>query len=97
MSGGELQPAMRDGLWRFRPGTGTRTLLVEPPYETRQERFNDGKCDPQGRFWVGTIYEPRVPALASLHCFSAGRLQREAEGTTVSDGLAWSPDGRTMY
>jgi sugar lactone lactonase YvrE len=71
--------------------------LAEPPYDTTTERFNDGKCDPQGRFWVGTIYEPRDPALASLHCFHSGSLVRKAEGITVSNGLAWSPNGRTMY
>ena len=97
MQGGALLLAMRDGLWRFDPASGERTLLAEPPYDPAKERFNDGKCDPQGRFWVGTIYEPRDPALASLHCFSGGKLQRKAEGITVSNGLAWSPNGRTMY
>ena len=97
MQGGALLLAMRDGLWRFDPASGERTLLAEPPYDPAKERFNDGKCDPQGRFWVGTIYEPRDPALASLYCFSGGKLQRKAEGITVSNGLAWSPNGRTMY
>jgi sugar lactone lactonase YvrE len=62
-----------------------------------KERFNDGKCDPQGRFWVGTIYEPRDPPLASLHCFAHGTLTREADGFTTVNGLAWSPNGRTMH
>jgi len=97
MLGGELLLAMRDGLWRFDPKTGARKPLAKPPYDVTRERFNDGKCDPQGRFWVGTIYEPRDPALASLHCFHAGTLVRKAEGITVSNGLAWSPNGRTMY
>ena len=89
--------AMRDGLWRFDLATGERRRLAKPPYDERHERFNDGKCDPKGRFWVGTIYEPRNPALASLHCFDGGKLERRAEGITVSNGLAWSPNGRTMY
>jgi sugar lactone lactonase YvrE len=97
MLDGALLLAMRDGLWRFDTSTGARTRLSAPPYEPAKERFNDGKCDPQGRFWVGTIYEPRDPALASLHCYSDGKLQRKAEGITVSNGLAWSPNGRTMY
>ena len=97
MLGGQLLLAMRDGLWRFDPATGARSLRAEPPYDPATERFNDGKCDPQGRFWVGTIYEPRDAARASLHCYSAGELQRRAEGITVSNGLAWSPNGRTMY
>jgi sugar lactone lactonase YvrE len=97
MLDGALLLAMRDGLWRFDPFTGARTALAEPPYEPARERFNDGKCDPQGRFWVGTIYEPRDPALASLHCYTGGKLQRKADGITVSNGLGWSPNGRTMY
>ena len=97
MPGGDLLLAMRDGLWRFDPATGERHLLARPPYDPRIERFNDGKCDPQGRFWIGTIYEPREPALAALYCFGGGALERRLDGLTVSNGLAWSPDGRTMY
>ena len=94
---GTLLLAMRDGLWVFDPASGERCRLAEPPYDPSNERFNDGKCDPQGRFWVGTIYEPRDPPLASLHCFAKGRLTKRAEGFAVMNGLAWSPDGRTMH
>jgi sugar lactone lactonase YvrE len=94
---GTLLLAMRDGLWRFDPASGERTRIAEPPYEPSNERFNDGKCDPQGRFWVGTIYEPRDPALASLHCYARGELVRKLDGVTVLNGLAWSPNGRTMH
>lgn len=97
MQGGALLLAMRDGLWRFDPASGERSPLAPPPYDPQVERFNDGKCDPQGRFWVGTIYEPRQPPLASLHCFGGGVLERRLGGLTVSNGLAWSPDGHTMY
>ena len=94
---GTLLLAMRDGLWRFDPATGERARVAEPPYDAANERFNDGKCDPQGRFWVGTIYEPRDPALAALYRFAKGKLTRQAEGFTVMNGLAWSPNGRTMH
>jgi sugar lactone lactonase YvrE len=97
MSGGALMLAMRDGLWRFNTETGQRSLLAAPPYEPSQERFNDGKCDPQGRFWVGTIYEPRDPPLAHLYCYSQGQLTQREGGITTSNGLAWSVDSRTMY
>lgn len=95
--GGGLLLAMRDGLWRFDTASGVRSLLARPPYDPTTERFNDGKCDPQGRFWVGTIYEPRDPPLAALYCWDQGALARRADGITVSNGLAWSLDGRTMY
>jgi sugar lactone lactonase YvrE len=88
---------MRDGLWRFNPATGQRVALAAAPYDPATERFNDGKADPQGRFWVGTIYEPRHPAQAALYCLADGRLERRAGGVTVSNGLAFSPDGRTLY
>lgn len=94
---GSLLLAMRDGLWRFDPSSGERSRLAPPPYDPRVERFNDGKADPQGRFWVGTIYEPRDPPLAALYRWADGRLERMAGGITTSNGLAWSPDGRTMY
>ena len=97
MLGGSLLLAMRDGLWRFDLASGARKRVAAPPYDGAKERFNDGKCDPQGRFWVGTIYEPRDPALASLHRYARGKLERQCGGITVSNGLAWSPNGRTMY
>jgi len=97
MLGGGLLIAMRDGLWRFDTATGQRTLLAEPPYDPVKERFNDGKADPLGRFWVGTIYEPRDPPLAALYRWDGAELTRIADGITTSNGLGWSPDGRTMY
>ena len=97
LPGRELLLAMRDGLWRFDPASGQRVRLALPPYDPKHERFNDGKADPQGRFWVGTIYEPRSPALAALYRWADGGLRRMAGDITVSNGLAFSPDGRTMY
>lgn len=94
---GALLLAMRDGLWHFNPDTAHKRLLAPAPYDPAVERFNDGKCDPAGRFWVGTIYEPRQPALAALYCYDGHTLSRRADGVTVSNGLAWSPDGRTQY
>jgi len=88
---------MRDGLWRFDPDSGEREALAEPPYAPAFERFNDGKADPQGRFWAGTIFEPRTAAAAALYRYAGGRIARMAGDATVGNGLAWSPDGRTMY
>ena len=94
---GGLVVAMRDGLWRLDTHSGKRHLLAKPPYDPATERFNDGKCDPRGRFWVGTIYEPRDAAKAALYCWDGHQLQRKADGVTVANGLAWSPDARTLY
>jgi sugar lactone lactonase YvrE len=94
---GGLVVAMRDGLWRLDTTSGKRQALAKPPYDTATERFNDGKCDPRGRFWVGTIYEPRDSAKAALYCWDGHELSRKADGVTVANGLAWSPDARTQY
>ncbi|WP_326542817.1 SMP-30/gluconolactonase/LRE family protein [Pseudorhodoferax sp.] len=97
LPGGALLLAMRDGLFRFERRSGERIRLAEPPYDAAEQRFNDGKADPQGRLWVGTIHEPREPAAAALYRWADGRLERVAGDVTVSNGLAWSPDGRRMY
>lgn len=97
MMGGRLLIAMRDGLWRFDPADGRRERLAPPPYDPAVERFNDGKSDPQGRFWAGTIFEPRTAPDAALYRWAGGRLDRMAGNATVGNGLAWSPDGRTLY
>lgn len=95
--GGSLLLGMRDGLFNFDPRSGERTLLAAPPYDPREERFNDGKADPQGRFWASTIYEPRSAPKAGLYRWAEGRLDRMAGDATTGNGLAWSPDGRTLY
>ena len=94
---GELLLTRRDGVVRFDTRTGLSTPVAPPPYEPSRERFNDGKVDPQGRLWVGTIYEPRDAPKASLYRLEGGQMLRQAGEITVSNGLAWSPDGRLMY
>jgi sugar lactone lactonase YvrE len=94
---GGLLLALRSGLVRFDPTTGTSSPLAKAPYDSAHERFNDGKADPRCRFWVGTIYEPRNPPRAALYRFAEGRLDQMASDITVSNGLAWSPDARTLY
>jgi sugar lactone lactonase YvrE len=95
--GGRLLLAMRDGLFSFDPGSGTRERLAPPPYDPATERFNDGKADAMGRLWVGTIYEPRDKPAAALYRFAGGALTRLAGEVTVSNGLAFSADGRQVY
>ncbi|MFO1271333.1 MAG: SMP-30/gluconolactonase/LRE family protein [Rubrivivax sp.] len=97
LPGGHLLLALRSGLERFDPASGRRTALAAAPYDPKDQRFNDGKADPQGRLWVGTICDPREPPRAALWRWQRGRLDRVAGDISASNGLAWSPDGRTMY
>ena len=68
------------------------------PYDTTIVRFNDGRVDPAGRFWVGTMYEPRDQPKAEMYVLDKGALRLAwSGGMTNSNGLGFSPDGRTMY
>lgn len=93
--GGDLLLAARDGIWRVDTASGERSQVIAPPYDPASQRFNDGKADAQGRFWVGTIDDRREP-LAALYCLDGGVLVRKADGIAASNGLAFSPDGRTL-
>lgn len=97
--GGGLVIALRDGVYRAPDWGGQLRLLARAPYDPGTSRFNDGKADPQGRFWAGSLYDPRDARAAALYCLDlrAGAMERKAGDATVANGLAWSPDGRTMY
>jgi sugar lactone lactonase YvrE len=74
--------------------------LVRVDTRTDGLRFNDGACDPQGRFWAGTMAwdHESHPAAGSLYRLDADlNLTRVLENVTISNGLGWSPDGTTMY
>jgi sugar lactone lactonase YvrE len=67
---------------------------VDEPDHTR---LNDCRCDPAGRLWAGTMSRERRPGTAALYRLGPGGLERAIGGTTISNGLGWSPDGRSMY
>lgn len=94
--GRELLLARRDGIWLFDPVTENKTLLAASPLE--DARFNDGRCDRQGRFWVGGMTDDRRPDTA-LYRLEGDHLLRQGlvGAIAISNGLAWSPDGRVMY
>ncbi|WP_077000298.1 SMP-30/gluconolactonase/LRE family protein [Variovorax sp. KK3] len=100
-AGGGLVIALRDGVYRAPEWGGALTLLARVDHDVRTMRFNDGKCDPLGRFWAGTINEAKDGASAALYCLDARdgtpRLTRMADGVTTANGLAFAPDAATVY
>jgi sugar lactone lactonase YvrE len=95
---GGLVVALRTGFIHFDPATGACNEIAAAPYDMGTTRFNDGHVDPAGRFWVGTIYEPRGKELAEMYCLEHGVVHRKwSGGMTVSNGLGFSPDGKHMY
>jgi sugar lactone lactonase YvrE len=75
--------------------------LAAPVFPAPDMRFNDGRCDRQGRFWSGTMVQDMSLAnpAGALFCFDAGRglSSPVVDGLITQNGLAWSPDGATMY
>ena len=95
---GGMMLALRRRLRRFRPATGQIDLWSEPEAHLSKNRFNDGKCDPAGRFWAGTLSLTREPGAASLYCLEPdGAVRTMLRGLTNSNGIAWSLDRATMY
>ena len=94
--GGGLLAALQDGVYRVDVETGAATLfapLGEPP----EVRSNESKCDPAGRFLVGTMafdYSP-VGSLYSIE--PDGSLRRLLDRLSIANGMAWSADGGTFY
>lgn len=83
-------------------GVWTDWIALEP--DDLGNRLNDGRCDPAGRFWVGSMADPAAahgasrPATGQLHRVEAdGSAATVRSAIGVSNGLAFSPDGRTMY
>ena len=66
--------------------------------EPSNNRFNDGKCDPAGRLWIGSMDMEEKSATGSLYMIGENlKIDRKVRGLTVSNGLAWSPDNTMMY
>jgi sugar lactone lactonase YvrE len=96
---GGLVAALHDGIHLLDPGSGVMTPFAAPvDYDAKHFRFNDAKVDPQGRLWGGTIALDGRKKQSKLYRIGADRVvQVMREGVTISNGIAWSPDGRTLY
>ena len=94
---GEILVAMRSGLVMLITFTGELAHLADAPYDTSKIRFNDGRCDAAGRLWVGSLYEPRDMPAGALFYVEHGVISNSGIRATVSNGVAFSPDNRTLY
>lgn len=88
---------LRSGLWLLNDAGAKMELLAANPEDTTTSRFNDGKVDPRGRFFAGTLDEPKAGGNAALYRYDRRGLARLSGGLLTSNGLAFSPDGRTLY
>lgn len=93
---GRLLLGLKDGVYSYEKSTRLLHCVVSnPENHTSGNRFNDGKCDPSGRLWLGTM---GTSGSASLYRIDADFTIHTMEtGVTTSNGIAWSGDKKTMY
>ena len=101
---GAAAPVQGDDGWLLAAGRGFLHLAVDGSLSPISEvapagtRMNDGACDPQGRFWSGTVAHDQRPGGGTLYRLDGdGQTRVMLDDLTISNGLAWSPDGATMY
>lgn len=96
---GRLVVGLHDTVILFAPDSGARVDLARIEADIATSRTNDGKVGPDGAFWVGTMDErPDKQPVAALYRVTAdGAVERKIDGLKVSNGIAWSADGRTMF
>jgi sugar lactone lactonase YvrE len=89
--------AAGQGFLHIRPD-GTLRELAQPAAGNPGVRMNDGACDPQGRFWAGTMAYDETPGGGTLYRLELdGSTSTMLTGLTISNGIGWSPDGSAMY
>jgi sugar lactone lactonase YvrE len=98
IGGPSLIIALNGGFMTFNLSSGQRVFLANPESQLTGNRFNDGKCDPAGRFLAGTMDDAEKEASGSLYSYSPdGTLKTLLTGVRISNGLTWSPDYQTFY
>lgn len=82
----------------FADVSGNVRELAQPEAGRSDVRMNDGACDPQGRFWAGTMAHDESPGAGVLYRLELdGRCTTVRAALTSSNGIGWSPDGTAMY
>jgi sugar lactone lactonase YvrE len=98
-AGGGFALTSRHGFYSLDLKTGRiEPLTEEVEIDLESNKFNDGKCDPAGRYWAGTMDQTEKSPSGSLYLLEKGsKLKKVLSNITVSNGLGWSPDHKTMY
>lgn len=95
---GGLIAGLQSGLARFDPTTGAFVPLVDPEPQHPGNRLNDGTVDPHGRLWFGTMDDGETAESGTIYRLGAdGRCVASTPSCAITNGPAFSPDGRTIY
>ena len=93
---GGMVVALARALAVFDPATGRLDEIARIDADDRH-RFNDAKCDGQGRLWIGSMNEADLRPTGALYCFDGAGLRRVEAGIAIGNSLAWSPAGDLLY
>ncbi|RWZ58097.1 SMP-30/gluconolactonase/LRE family protein [Halobacillus fulvus] len=90
--------AMEKGIYFYNWMSENLDPVADPEKHLPNNRFNDGKCDPAGRFWAGTMAQDETSGQGTLYCLESDlSLHEKIKGVSISNGIAWSPDHSFMY
>ena len=92
-----LLMASGTALWRFDIGTGARTHLVDVEADDPATRSNDGRADPWGGYWIGTMGIEADPQKGAIYRYYRGALEKVVPGVTITNAICFSPDRRFAY
>jgi len=100
-AGGGLVLAVRDGFAMVHVGSERVDRIIQVEMQATNRRMNDGRCDPAGRFWAGTMDWDHAPHAGSLYRLEVTdgepQVTRVLGDLTISNGIDWSPNGQIMY
>ncbi|MDF1729297.1 MAG: SMP-30/gluconolactonase/LRE family protein, partial [Sulfitobacter sp.] len=89
--------ASETGLWRFDTHSGARERICALEADNPTTRSNDGRADPWGGFWIGSMGKGEEPKAGSIHRYYRGEVRRLFEGITVSNAICFAPDRTCAY
>lgn len=94
---GQAVLALQDGIYTYNFDSANQELIISPEDSIANIRFNDGKCDPAGRLWVGSMGLDQMAYRASLYSIDHDVAKQRLDSITISNGIVWSSDQKTMY
>lgn len=90
--------ALEDGIYILNTSSGNITLLSDVEAEMTYNRFNDGKCDPNGNLWIGSMHFDQSEPKANLYKVNQkGEAEKMLDSVTISNGIVWTKDKSIMY
>lgn len=89
--------ASEEGLYRFDIGSGTRTHVIDLEADNPVTRSNDGRADPWGGFWIGTMGKRAEKYAGAIYRYHGGVLRQVAADITVSNAICFAPDRSCAY